>query len=101
MFTQKHELIQWAAIRANFTQAAMRRALDAIVSVIVDKVSVGESVRINNFGTFYRESRAARTGRNPKTGAAVPIPARHRPSFKAGKEFFEITQEMARDHEHD
>lgn len=99
MFTNKFELIQTAAVRANFTQAAMKKALEAIMSTIVDHVSIGEDVRINDFGTFYRDHRNARLGRNPSTKEAVPIPERNLPAFKPGKEFIQITAEMSKPRE--
>lgn len=92
----KFELIQTAAIRANFTQAAMKRALEAITSVIVDAVSIDERVNIRGFGVFYRDKRNPRLGRNPHTGEEIPIPARNKPAFTPGKEFCEITEEMSK-----
>ena len=92
----KFELIQTAAIRANFTQAAMKRALEAIISVIIDTVSIGERIELRGFGIFYRDKRSPRVGRNPHTGEEVPIPARNKPAFAPGKEFCEITEEMSK-----
>lgn len=91
----KFELIQFAARRANVTQPVMKHCLEAIVSTIVDNVSIGEEVIIKGFGTFRREHREPKIGRNPKANYEVPIPARDVPVFKAGKEFKEITQEQA------
>jgi len=99
MCLNKYELIRTAAIRANFTQPAMQRALEAIVSTIVDHVSIGEKVQINDFGIFYRDHRNPRTGRNPSTKEAVPIPERNLPAFKPGKEFIQITAEMSKPRE--
>lgn len=99
MFTTKLELICTAAIRANFTQPAMRQALDALISTIIDHVSIGEDVKIKDFGVFYRDHRNPRTGRNPRTNEEVPIPERNLPAFRPGKEFIKITEEMSRPRE--
>ena len=91
----KDELIRFAAKRANCTQPVMRLCLDALISTIVDNVSVGEDVTIMNFGVFKRERREPKIGRNPHTNEEVPIPARDVPVFRAGKEFKKATQEQA------
>lgn len=95
----KFDLIKIAAGRANFTQPAMRQALEGIISTIIDYVSIGEEVKINGFGVFFREHRNPRTGRNPLNGEPIPIPPRDRPAFKPGKEFLDITEEMSRPRE--
>lgn len=67
------------------TQAAA--AVEALVDVILRQVSAGESVVITGFGTFEKVDRAARTGRNPRTGEAVPIPETSAPRFRPGTYF--------------
>lgn len=91
----KFDLIRFAAVRANCTQPVMRQCLEAIISTIIDQVAIGEEVSINNFGVFYRNKRAPRTGRNPVTGDPIPIPARNLPAFKPGKEFLQATKDMS------
>lgn len=60
-------------------------AVDAVIESITKALSKGESVQLVGFGSFNVRKRAARTGRNPQTGASIKIAARKVPSFKAGK----------------
>lgn len=60
-------------------------AVDAVIASITKALSKGESVQLVGFGSFNVRKRAARTGRNPQTGASIKIAARKVPSFKAGK----------------
>lgn len=92
----KKQLVRWAAKRANFSQDVMRIALDSITSVIIDNVAVGEPVKIENFGTFYREYRNARTGRDIRKGKTVKIPASESPRFRASPTFKDAVSEMSR-----
>ena len=77
------------------TAVSKRIAVDAL-NAIVDEVTVtlskGGQVTITGFGTFKVSKRAARTGRNPKTGAALKIPAMKVPKFKAGKSLKEAVK---------
>ncbi|PSJ45743.1 DNA-binding protein HU [Zobellella endophytica] len=81
----KSQLIDKIADGADITKAAAGRALDAFVDAISDSLKEGESVSLVGFGTFEVRERAARTGRNPQTGAAIEIAAAKTPAFKAGK----------------
>lgn len=84
----KSELV--AAISQHFkTKAEAERALEAVLESIQDSLKKGEDVRIVGFGTFSVSHRAARTGRNPRTGEEIKIPATKTPAFKAGKELKE------------
>ena len=83
----KSELIAAAADKADMSKADMGRALDAVVDTIADAVASGQKVAITNFGSFERRDRAARTGRNPQTGAEMQVPASRAPAFKPGKPF--------------
>ena len=60
-------------------------AVEAVIATITKALSKGESVQLVGFGSFNVRKRAARTGRNPQTGASIKIAARKVPSFKAGK----------------
>ncbi|RZH99709.1 HU family DNA-binding protein, partial [Staphylococcus aureus] len=60
-------------------------AVDAFVSVVPKALKKGDTVTLVGFGTFQVRKRAARTGRNPKTGATIKIKASKNPTFKAGK----------------
>tara|TARA_R110002072_G_scaffold142063_1_gene287396 strand:+ start:203 stop:532 length:330 start_codon:yes stop_codon:yes gene_type:complete len=81
----KTELIDAIAASADIPKAAAGRALDAVVDSITGALKAGDSVALVGFGTFSVKDRAARTGRNPQTGAEIQIPAATVPGFKAGK----------------
>jgi DNA-binding protein HU-beta len=83
----KSELIDVAATEADISKAAAGRALDAILDAVVKAVSKGDSVTLVGFGTFKSSKRAARTGRNPQTGAELKIAATTVPRFTAGAGF--------------
>lgn len=81
----KTELIEAIAASADISKAAAGRALDAVVDGVTDSLKKGDQVVLVGFGTFSVKERAARTGRNPQTGAEIQIAAAKVPSFKAGK----------------
>ena len=81
----KSELIDAIAESADLSKAAAGRALDATVEAITGALKSDDSVSLVGFGTFSVKDRAARTGRNPQTGAPIEISAAKIPSFKAGK----------------
>ena len=81
----KTELIDAIAAAADLPKASAGRALDAVVDSITAALKDGDSVALVGFGTFSVKERAARTGRNPQTGAEIKIDAATVPSFKAGK----------------
>jgi len=81
----KSELIEAITAEADVSKAAAGRALDAVIAAVTGALKDGESVSLVGFGTFSVKARAARTGRNPQTGAAIQIAAANIPSFKAGK----------------
>ena len=83
----KSELVEVAAIEAGITKATADKVLSAIVAAVVQTVAKGESVTLVGFGTFKSADRAARTGKNPKTGATLKIPATTVPKFTAGTAF--------------
>ena len=80
----KAELIEIAAKEADISKAAAGKALDGIMAAVVKAVSKGDNVTLVGFGTFKSAKRAARTGRNPATGAELKIKASKAPAFKAG-----------------
>lgn len=67
------------------TKAASERAVEAVFGTIVKTLGHGEEVAIAGFGTFRVAKRAAREGRNPKTGEKIQIKASIKPKFRAGK----------------
>lgn len=83
----KTELIDAVAESADLSKAAAARAVDAVLDGVIGTLSKGEQVTLVGFGTFEVRERAARTGRNPRTGEAIEIKASKAPGFKAGKAF--------------
>jgi DNA-binding protein HU-beta len=81
----KFELIEAIAKSADISKAAAGRALDGAVAAIQVSLKKGSMVTLVGFGTFYVGKRAARSGRNPRTGAAIKIKAAKVPKFRAGK----------------
>jgi DNA-binding protein HU-beta len=81
----KSELIDAVAASSDLPKAQASRAVDAMIDVISRALRGGDQVTIVGFGTFLVRERDARTGRNPRTGETIQIPASKMPSFKAGK----------------
>ena len=81
----KSQLIDQKASCADISKAAAGRALDSFINSVSNALKEGDSVALVGFGTFSVRERAARTGRNPQTGAAIEIAAATIPAFKAGK----------------
>ena len=81
----KSELIDAVASAADLTKASAGRAVDATVAAITATLKSGDTVTLIGFGTFKVSKRAAREGRNPRTGATLKIAARKAPAFTAGK----------------
>jgi DNA-binding protein HU-beta len=81
----KSELIEAVAKSADLSKADAGRAVDAFVDATTKALKKGDQVSLVGFGTFSVRSRAAREGRNPRTGETIHIPASKAPAFKAGK----------------
>jgi len=81
----KNELIAAMAAKAELSKKDTEKALRAFEAVVTDELGKGGKVQLVGFGTFDVASRAAREGRNPKTGEPMPIPASKAPRFKVGK----------------
>ena len=81
----KTEMIDHIAQSADISKAAAQRALDATLASIKTALKKGGMVTLVGFGTFYVGKRAARSGRNPQTGAEIKIKAAKVPKFRAGK----------------
>jgi DNA-binding protein HU-beta len=81
----KSELIDQIAKQADISKAAATRALDATVAAVKTSLKKGGMVTLVGFGTFYVGKRAARSGRNPRTGASIKIRAAKVPKFRPGK----------------
>ncbi|MCC6560528.1 MAG: HU family DNA-binding protein [Xanthomonadales bacterium] len=80
----KGDIINAIADHAELSKADSGRALDALIEVVKKSLKKGDSVSLVGFGTFAVRKRAARTGRNPRTGATIKIKASKIPAFKAG-----------------
>lgn len=81
----KQELIAQVAESAGMSKNDAGNAVQAMLDAIGDSLKAGDEVKIAGFGNFSVASRAATTGRNPRTGDPVQIPASKSPKFKAGK----------------
>ena len=81
----KNELVAAVAAGADLSKADAGKAVDSVFDAVSDALKGGDEVRIVGFGTFSVASRAASTGRNPRTGETIQIKASKQPKFKAGK----------------
>ena len=81
----KSDLVAAIADDSGLTKADAARALSATTAAISGALASGDKVSITGFGSFLVRARAARTGRNPQTGAAIQISASNVAAFKAGK----------------
>ena len=88
----KEELVKEVSKKAKVSQKATSDILSATLETIQKAVSKGKKVTLVGFGTFEARKRAARTGRNPQTGAALKIAAKTVPAFSAGKKFKELVK---------
>jgi DNA-binding protein HU-beta len=82
---KKVDLINHVAATAGLSKVDAGAAVDAVIGGITGALSKGDSVSLVGFGTFSVTNRAARTARNPRTGAPIQVPASKAPKFKAGK----------------
>jgi len=88
----KAELVEEVANQTGLTKKTSREAVDAVISVITDSLGREEKVTLVGFGTFQVMERKARTGRNPRTGKKLEIPAKKVAKFKAGKNLREAVR---------
>ncbi len=86
----KQELISKVADKANLSKKDAEAAIAAFVCAVEGALKKGDKVQLVGFGSFEVRKRAARTGRNPQTGADMKIPAAKVPAFKAGKAFKDL-----------
>ncbi len=85
----KQDLVAQVATKADLSKQKAASAVDAIIDTIKGSLKKGDDVRLVGFGTFSVANRAATTGRNPRTGEPIKIPASKQPKFKAGKDLKE------------
>ena len=88
----KKELVAAVAAKAELSQKDAAKAVDALICAIEEELKKGEKVQLVGFGTFEVSERAARTGRNPRTGTEIKIDAAKAPKFKAGRAFKDAIQ---------
>ncbi|MGE5241620.1 MAG: HU family DNA-binding protein [Bacteroidota bacterium] len=81
----KTDLIDRVAESTELNKTAASRAVEAILDIITGSLRQGDSVTLSGFGTFSVSNRSQRTGRNPRTGESITIPASKAPKFKSGK----------------
>ncbi len=81
----KGDLIEAVSAQTSLAKADATRAVDAVLDTITGALKQGDSVALVGFGTFVVKARAARSGRNPRTGETIEIAASKTPGFKAGK----------------
>jgi len=86
----KAELVDAVSKVSDLTRKHSEVIVDAVFSSIIDALHKGEKIELRGFGSFRVRRRDSRTGRNPKTGAGVLVPAKRVPHFKAGKELREL-----------
>jgi DNA-binding protein HU-beta len=83
----KSELVDVLSVKTDVSKAAAGKSIDALMEIITATVAKGDDVALIGFGTFKPSQRAARAGKNPKTGEALKIAATTVPTFKAGAAF--------------
>ena len=81
----KADLVNAMAEKAGLNKTDSEKALKAFIDAVTEALKAGEKVALVGFGTFSVGERAARTGKNPQTGAQIKIAAAKSPKFKAGK----------------
>ena len=81
----KNDLIAAVADNTGLSKADATKAVDGVLESVTGALKSGGEVRLVGFGTFSVANRAASTGRNPRTGESIQIPASKQPKFKAGK----------------
>lgn len=81
----KSQLIAAVAEKSNMTKKDAEAAVNAVTETIISALKDGEKVQLVGFGTFEVKTRGARTGRNPKTGESIEVPATKHPAFSASK----------------
>ncbi|BAW79689.1 histone family protein DNA-binding protein [Candidatus Nitrosoglobus terrae] len=92
----KTELVNFVVSGANLTQADAQHAVNALLQTITETLKKKGTVNLIGFGSFSVQKRASRSGRHPRTGEAITIPATNMPVFKPGKTLKEAVQQQKR-----
>ncbi len=82
---KKSELVAQLADQNDLTKRQAEKVIDDFLDLIKDELAKGEKVVLSGFGTFEVRTRVARSGRNPRTGEEIKVPAQKTPAFKVGK----------------
>ena len=91
----KSELIEAIAARAELTKARAESVVDCVFDSMTEALAQGEGIEIRGFGSFTVRNYEPYSGRNPRTGEAVPVPEKRLPFFKVGKELKEMVNDSA------
>jgi len=86
----KADLVERVAVEAELTKKDAEQLVEIVLDSIIQSLNEGEKIELRGFGSFRIRERNSRKGRNPKTGAAVDIPAKRVAYFKPGKELKEL-----------
>ena len=89
---KKSDIVAAVADKLDLSKKQAEMAVDTVFNTIRDGLKNKEKVEISNFGNFEVRTRAARTGRNPRTGADIAVPAQKTPAFKTGKGLKELVR---------
>ena len=89
----RQDLIDAIAEDTEASKAATTRFLDSLITIVQNEVAKGGAVKLTGFGTFEKAAVAARTGRNPKTGAPIKMPSTHKPKFTPGATFKDLVKD--------
>ena len=89
---RKQDLVRTVAQQASMTEAQATTAVNAVIGAIQDALANGEEVNISGFGAFRVVERAAREGRNPRTGGTMTIGPRRSPAFRAGSQLKRVVE---------
>ena len=81
----KSDVVDKIAQKTGLTKAATAKAVDGFIEAVREALGQGDKLTLTGFGSFYVESRKGRTGRNPRTGAPITIPASRVVKFRTGK----------------
>ena len=91
-YMNKQELIESIADKSHTTRSDSKKMLEAFIETVTETLARGDRVQLVGFGSFKTNERKARSGRNPRTGESVTIPAKRVPSFTAGNTLKEAVQ---------
>ena len=88
----KDELVAKVADSTGIKKVDLQKALDVIISTIIETIKTGDKVNITGLGIFKLKDKKARMARNPKTGESISVPAKKAPKFLAAKNFKEAVK---------